>query len=284
MNIEFALKNAKSELKNKNIESFSLDAELLLMHILKLSRVELVTKSHILIEQNQQQEYFSLVQRRLKLEPVQYILNKAEFMGLDFYVDENVLIPRGDTECLVEEVLSYINKNECRSVIDICTGSGCIPISLLSLSKSITKITAVDISPEALSVAKKNAKCHSVYDKINFVESDMFERIPLTMKGEIDVIISNPPYIDTKKIALLDENVKNYEPILALDGKENGLYFYRVLAKNSKDYLRDSGKIFIEIGSDQANFIKDIFIKEGYKKIEIKKDLSGLDRVMIVDR
>jgi len=284
LDIESLLKSAKNNLKSKNIESYSLDAELLLMHVLDMSRVELVTKSHIAIELDKQQEYFLLVERRLNFEPVQYILNKAEFMGLDFYVDKNVLIPRGDTECLVEEVLLYIEKNNCVNVIDICTGSGCIPISLISLSKSLTQITAVDISPEALSVAKKNATRHNVYDKISFVESDMFESIPLTMKKEVDVIISNPPYIDTREIGLLKENVKNYEPILALDGKEGGLYFYKEIAKKSKDYLKTDGKIFMEIGSEQADLVKDIFLKEGYKDTKVKKDLSGLDRIMVVDR
>ena len=282
--IDDVLKNAKLKLKSVDIPTFSLDAELLLMHILKISRVELVTKSHTILTSLEQEEYFKLIQRRLKLEPVQYIINKSEFMGLDFYVDKHVLIPRGDTECLVEEALNYINKNKCKNIIDMCTGSGCISVSISYLSPYVDRVTAVDISKDALSVARQNAIFHNVFDKINFVESDMFSNLQSDMKNSIDLIISNPPYIDTEIIDTLGENVKNYEPILALDGKEQGLYFYKEIAKKSKFYLNKSGKLFLEIGFDQAHSVQNIFLEAGYKKVNVIKDLSGLDRVIVVDR
>lgn len=282
--IQNVLKYAKKQLQNNNFDTFSLDAELLLMHTLNLSKVELITKSDIVMTLDQQKEYYNLIQRRLKFEPIQYIINKAEFMGLEIYVDKNVLIPRSDTECLVEYAIENINKNKCKNIIDMCTGSGCISLSLLKFCPCIDKIVAVDISEEALCVSKKNFNLHNVINKVDLILSDMFLNIPNNKKNMVDIIISNPPYIDTKFINYLPKNVINFEPRLALDGKEQGVYFYKQLAKNSKIYLNKNGKIFMEIGFDQAKLVEDIFLKEGYNKVEVKKDLSGLDRVIIVDR
>lgn len=282
--IQSVLKNAKKQLYNNKIETFSLDAEVLLMHILNISRVELITKSYVTMSLLQQQEYYNLIQRRIKHEPVQYIVNRSEFMSLDFYVDNKVLIPRSDTECLVEEAINYINKTSSNSVIDMCTGSGCISISLLKHCNCINKMLAVDISEDALCIAKKNAKLHNVLDKLEIIKSDMFLNIPHNFKNKIDVIISNPPYIDTHEISNLGINVKNFEPIIALDGKDKGLFNFKVIAKNAKLFLKPHGKIFLEIGYNQGELVKDIFLNENYKNVIVKKDLSGLDRVVVVDR
>ena len=267
------IKTALSEAKIDN-----LDAQLLLMEVTGLSKVELITKDCQELNENQIEYYKELVKRRENHEPIQYILNKTEFMGLNFYVDKNVLIPRADTELLVEEALFYIENKNLKTAIDLCAGSGCIGISVAKLS-GIEKMTCVDISQEALAIAQKNAISNGVEQKINFTKSDMFTDIR-SNKKEVDILLSNPPYIETEIIKTLENNVKNYEPKLALDGKDDGLYFYRIIAKNAKDYLTDEGIIILEIGYNQKKSIEKLF--ENYDDIIIKKDYAGLDRIAII--
>ena len=204
--------------------------------------------------------------------PVQYIVNKAYFCGLPLYVDENVLIPRFDTEVLVEEVLNLGDKN--KKILDVCTGSGAIAIALKKLGK-FERVDALDISEEALKIAKKNAK--ALECDINFLKSDMFSS--LTSENKYDIIVSNPPYIQSHIVDSLERQVKDFEPRLALDGDIDGMKFYKIIEKNFMNFLSPGGILALEIGYDEASDIKNLFED---KKVIIKKDLAGLDRAAIV--
>lgn len=212
------------------------------------------------------------VEKRLTNMPVQYIVNKAYFCGLPLYVDENVLIPRFDTEVLVEEVLSLGDKN--KKILDVCTGSGAIAIALKKLGK-FERVDALDISEEALKIAKNNAK--ALECDINFLKSDMFSS--LTSENKYDIIVSNPPYIQSHIVDSLERQVKDFEPRLALDGDIDGMKFYKIIEKNFMNFLSPGGILALEIGYDEASDIKNLFED---KKVIIKKDLAGLDRVAIV--
>lgn len=212
------------------------------------------------------------VEKRLTNMPVQYIVNKAYFCGLPLYVDENVLIPRFDTEVLVEEVLNLGDKN--KKILDVCTGSGAIAIALKKLGK-FERVDALDISEEALKIAKKNAK--ALECDINFLKSDMFSS--LTYENKYDIIVSNPPYIQSHIVDSLERQVKDFEPRLALDGDIDGMKFYKIIEKNFMNFLSPGGILALEIGYDEASDIKNLFED---KKVIIKKDLAGLDRVAIV--
>lgn len=206
--------------------------------------------------------------------PIQYITNKQEFMGLDFYVDSNVLIPQPDTEILVEEVIN--NCKEDAKILDLCTGSGAIGVSIAKNIRG-SKVTMSDISDKALEIAKKNAKSNEVIEKCNFILSDMFENV----QEKFDAIVSNPPYIQTKVIKTLDKEVQN-EPKLALDGGEDGLEFYKVIAKNAYKYLNDSGVLALEIGYDQKEEVIELLeLEDKYTDIYCKKDLAGNDRIIV---
>ena len=220
-------------------------------------------------EQKTQYKYF--VEERAKRIPLQHLTKEQEFMGLSFEVNEHVLIPRQDTEVLVETVLEDLEEN--MRVLDICTGSGCILISLLKIMRGV-KGVGVDISEEALEVARRNAQKHDT--EAVFIQSDLFENV----EGTYDVIVSNPPYIKTEEIEKLEEEVKLHDPMLALDGKEDGLYFYRKIIKESRKYLKRNGKLYFEIGNTQGEEVKTLMEEEGFANVKIKKDLAGLDRVV----
>ena len=214
------------------------------------------------------------VKKRLGHMPIQYILNKAYFCGLPLYVNENVLIPRFDTEVLVEEVLKISKKDKSKRILDICTGSGAIAIALKKLG-GFERVDALDISDKALEVAKRNA--NELDLDINFLKSDMFSS--LTCENKYDIIVSNPPYIQSDVVDTLESEVKDFEPRLALDGDADGMKFYKIIAKNYENYLADNGVLALEIGYDEADDIRALF--EG-KNVVIKKDLANLDRVAII--
>lgn len=216
-------------------------------------------------------KFLSMVLERAKHIPLQYLTNRQNFCGLDFYVDSSVLIPRLDTEVLVEYILQHEKNVE---GLDVCTGSGCIGISLKKLGR-FENITAVDISEEALKVAKKNAKFHNV--KIQWIQSDMFQDIP---QMSYDFIVSNPPYIRSDIVEELDDEVKKHEPRLALDGDADGLRFYRILADEGRKYLKKDGRIYLEIGFDQAKQVRDLLLAAGFYDIHVIKDLADHDRVI----
>lgn len=214
--------------------------------------------------------YEQALERREKHIPLEYITNETEFMGLPFYVDENVLIPRQDTECLVEEVLKI---SEGKDVLDLCTGSGCIGISLAVLGKC-RSVTLSDISAEALAVAEKNAGTN--HADVTVLESDLFKNID----RKFDVIVSNPPYIRTEEIGKLMPEVRDYEPRLALDGREDGLLFYRSIIRESSRFLRPGGALCFEIGYNQGEAVREQMLAAGFAQVVIKKDLAGLDRIV----
>lgn len=222
----------------------------------------------------QEQVYFALTRQRCGRMPLQYLTGEQEFMGLPFCVNEHVLIPRQDTEVLVEEAIRVIQKEMPEAaVLDLCTGSGCIGISIQSFCSN-TQVTAADISEDALKVAQKNAKENQV--PVKFVHSDLFKEI----SGSYDMIVSNPPYIPSKVIETLMPEVRDHEPIKALDGKEDGLYFYLQGYRESVAYLKPGGYLLYEIGHDQGEAVSSYMRENGFDEIEVIRDLAGLDRVV----
>ena len=278
MKIEELLRYGKEKLEKQKIEDASIISRILVQYVLKIDRNKLIINKNDNVDINKENEYKEYIEKIIKGKPVQYITNNQEFMRLNFYVDENVLIPQPDTEILVEEVIKSIDIKENIEILDMCTGSGCIGISLAKNIEN-TKVTLVDISKEAIEIAKKNAIQNGVENKVTFIQSDMFENV----KGKFDIIVSNPPYIKTNIIQTLDKQVQN-EPHIALDGGEDGLDFYKILINEAHKYLKKDGKIFLEIGYDQKQEVESLAKQsKHYKKIETIKDLSQNDRVIILE-
>lgn len=265
------LQAAQIKLREQEIADADVDAWYLLTYVFQLSRAEFLLNQNKISTLEDEIRFFDLIEQRANHIPLQHITGVQEFMGLEFHVSKDVLIPRQDTESLVEEAWKV---SEHKSVIDMCTGSGCIIISLAKLC-SLSKAVGVDISEKALSIARKNAK--ELKADVEFIQSNLFDGI----QGEFDIVISNPPYIPTKEIETLMPEVKNHEPILALDGSQDGLLFYHQIALEAKDVLKKDGYIFFEIGYNQGQEVKEILQTQGFYDIKIKKDLSGLDRVVI---
>lgn len=258
-------------LEQKQIEDAKLDAWLLLEFTTGISRADYYGNPSQVISQEKICRYKNYIERRARHIPLQHITGVQEFMGFSFQVNEQVLVPRQDTEVLVEEVLGNLKAGE--RVLDMCTGSGCILLSLLKLCKGVTG-TGVDISKEALTVAKANARELEV--EAQFLESDVFEKV----QGSYDVIVSNPPYIKTRIIEGLQEEVKLHDPMLALDGKGDGLFFYRRIIEEAGEHLCSGKKLYFEIGHDQGNEVAQLMEDTGFTDVHIKKDLAGLDRVV----
>ena len=278
MNIKEALDFGKKYLNEKNIDDSTLKCKVVLSEILSVQKEFLIIHDLQNLNKNQETKYKEFLVRLADNEPLQYIINRQEFMKLNFFVDNNVLIPQPDTEILVEKIIEISKStNKKLKILDLCTGSGAIAISL---AKNIinSEIYASDISKEALNIAKLNVKKNEV--QINLIESDLFENIH---EYDFDIIVSNPPYIKSEIIDLLDEEVKK-EPVLALDGGNDGLDFYRIIAIKAKDYLKENGILALEIGYDQKDQINEILKYEGYKQIENIKDLANNDRVIICRR
>lgn len=277
MTIKEALDKGTIMLKGENLDSPKLKARLLLQDILEKPRQYLLVHDLEPISKNVQEKYFENVQKVKSGTPIEHITHIKEFMKLNFYVDENVLIPRQDTEVLVEEVINIAKKTNSKKILDLCTGSGAIAVSLAKYI-SEAEITAIDISSKALMVAKKNAKINEVEDKITFIKSDLFNQIK---NQKFDIIVSNPPYIKKEDIKKLDKEVQK-EPIIALDGGIDGLDFYKIIAKNSYFYLKYGGYLALEIGYDEKESVIDIIEKENqYINTYSKKDLYGNDRIVV---
>lgn len=248
---------------------------MLLANILKCKREELIINSEKEVEEKEKNEFTNGIYKIAKRYPVEYILGKKEFMKMTFFVNEDVLIPRADTEILVEEVLELSKDKD--KVLELCTGSGVIAISLAKYGEGLS-ITATDISEKALEVAKENAKNLLENSQIKFIKSDMFENI----NGKFDIIVSNPPYI---KRDVIKEYLLEYEPHLALDGGEDGLDFYKTIVDNAYKYLNPNGIIALEIGYDQREEVVDLIEKsKKYKDVYCKKDLFGNSRVIVCKR
>lgn len=261
----------KDRLTEAKIPEAELDARLLLEEVCGTDRNDLLVHGDKEIPPEQCDRYVEYIQRRQKREPLQQITGYQEFMGLRFKVTPDVLIPRQDTEILVEEVMRYVHDG--MHILDMCTGSGCILLSLLKYSNDCEG-TGCDISEPALKVAEGNAKELSL--NASFVQSNLFENI----SGKYEFIVSNPPYIPTGVIPTLMEEVRDHEPVSALDGREDGLYFYREIVEKAGEYLYPGGMLFFEIGYDQAEKVSSLMRKAGYQEVTVCKDLAGLDRVV----
>lgn len=271
MNYKELYEWGREQLKAAGIEEAGLDARLLLEATCHTGKHDLLVHGDRVIEAEQENSYVNHVEQRRMHRPLQYILGYQEFMGYTFRVNQHVLIPRQDTEILVEEVLR--NLHDGQSILDMCTGSGCILLSLLKYSNHC-KGVGVDISPEALAVATENAE--GLQLTAEFVESDLFEAV----SGKYDIIVSNPPYIETAVIDTLSEEVRNNEPRLALDGDIDGLFFYRRIIAEATSYLYSGGMLFFEIGYEQASAVADLMKESSFREVEVVKDLAGLDRVV----
>lgn len=276
MNLKEILKYGKEELIKNNIEDASIIAKELAEHIFKITRAQMIANNDMEFSKDQTDNYINSIKKISTGIPIQYITNNQEFMNLNFYVDENVLIPQPDTETLVEEVINEYKEKKCE-ILDLCTGSGAIAISLAKYINE-SNIVASDISMKALQIAKLNAEKNLVRKKIEFIESDMFNKI---YKDDFDIIVSNPPYIKTKVTEELDKQVKN-EPYIALDGGADGLKFYKIIIENAYKYIKNEGKVFLEIGYDQKNELINLFKENNhYENIYSKKDLGGNDRIIV---
>lgn len=275
--IRLALDEAIEALQKHNVPHAKLDAILLLEHVLEVDRVYILIHGDEVMSKTAYGLYKDMVTRRKKGKPLQYIIGHTEFMGLTFKVNEHVLIPRQDTEILVEEAMKCIDEHPITHILEVGTGSGCIPISICAKYSHI-KVTTVDISQEALEVARENAKYHGVDDRITCIHSNVFEHI--NKDERYDLIISNPPYIKADDIAGLMREVRNHEPISALDGGTDGLDFYRRISQDSIEIASDECYIFYEVGHNQSIEVKEILENVGYKDVGIIKDLAGINRVV----
>lgn len=277
MTIKEAINQGVIMLKNENIESPKIKARVVLEHTLKKTREYLIIYDKKEITAQQRDEYVRNIKRLIQGEPLQYITGMQEFMKLKFLVNKNVLIPRQDTEILVEEVIKIAKNFEKPEILDLCTGSGAIAVSIAKYVEN-AKITAVDISKDALEVAKKNARFNGVAKNVEFIESDMFKKLKAR---KFDIIVSNPPYIPSSDIKVLPKDVQR-EPLIALDGGKTGLDFYNLIAEEGFKYLNVGGYICMEIGYDQRRDVKDIFDSySAYDETYCRKDLCENDRVVI---
>lgn len=267
------------KLAEEGIEEFSLDAWYLLEYVTGVSKAMYFAEPERAVSEENADRYIDCIRRRAAHIPLQHITGEQEFMGYPFCVNEHVLIPRQDTEILVEEAIQVMRPK--MKVLDMCTGSGCIVLSILKMCREKYYMTdlqgiGADVSEEALKVARENGRRLGV--PVTWIQSDLFAKIPEEEK--YDVIVSNPPYIETAVIDTLQEEVRLHDPYIALDGKEDGLYFYRRIISEAGKYLKTQGKLMFEIGCDQAKAVEELMKNAGYEQITVKKDLAGLDRVV----
>lgn len=270
-NLKSALESAILYLQKQGIREARQDAWLLLEHVCGISHSTYFVHSEDEMPEEQFTKYEALVEKRGEHIPLQQLTGEAWFYGIPFFVNEHVLIPRQDTEVLVEEALRGLPKNA--RILDLCTGSGCILTSLLVMRKDCTGVGA-DLSEEALEVARKNGS--QAGGRASFVKSDLFANV----EGTFDVIASNPPYIRTDVIETLMPEVRDHEPRMALDGSADGLLFYRKITEQAGAYLKEGGKICFEIGYDQGSQVQELMENHGFTDVQVLKDLAGLDRVV----
>ncbi|HEX9974889.1 MAG TPA: peptide chain release factor N(5)-glutamine methyltransferase, partial [bacterium] len=270
-------------LAKKGIENARLNAELLVGHVLNLSRVQLYLNFEKSVTAEELEQVRNLLKRRANHEPIQYILEATEFYSLKIKLNRHTLIPRPETEILIDTVLDHCTKfgmkKETIQILDIGTGSGNIAIALAK-NLANSRITAIDIQSEALTIARQNAEYHQLQDRIDFIQQDIFD-IKLSFPEKFDVIVSNPPYISREEIDSLQDEIKNFEPYIALDGGSDGLAFYHHLTNLAPSHLAQDGFIAVEIGANQADRIKNIFANSAlFLYIEIINDLNKLPRVL----
>lgn len=265
-------REGKETLERAGIAEAELDAWYLLEYVTGISRASYYGDPGRVVSEEDLCRYRECIEKRAVHIPLQHITGEQEFMGLSFRVNDQVLIPRQDTETLVEEALKYAMPG--MRVLDLCTGSGCILISLLHFCPGLTGVGS-DISAEALKMARTNGQRLHVEERAQWLCGDLFEKVA----GAFDLIISNPPYIRSAEIEELQEEVRLYDPRIALDGAEDGLLFYRRIIEESKSYLKNGGRLLFEIGCDQGRDVAELLENAGYTEVSVKKDLAGLDRV-----
>ena len=271
MNLSELLKQASEALAQSGSQHPRLEAELIISHFSGIDRLELNLHADDLVSEETQIKIEDAVRRRSSREPIQYILGETEFYGFPIKVNPAVLITRPETELLVEKILT--ENSDIKSILEIGTGSGCIAIALKKLLP-IARVTATDISAQALKVAQQNAEINKV--EIDFIQSDLFQNIA----GRFDLIVSNPPYIPPKEYENLPDEIRKFEPQNALLAKEDGVYFYCRILEQAKEYLNENGKIYFEIGHDQAERIREIALQNSFEQIEVFRDLNDFERMM----
>ncbi len=271
LTLQMIYKEGAETLEHAGIPDAKLDAWYLLEYVTGISRASYFGDPKREVPEEQAESYREVILRRAGHIPLQHITGEQEFMGYSFLVNPDVLIPRQDTETLTEEALKFTEPG--MKVLDMCTGSGCILISLMKKCHGLTG-TGCDISEKALKTARENGR--RVQVEASWIQSDLFEQI----SERFDLIVSNPPYIRTGVIEELQEEVRLHDPWIALDGKKDGLYFYRRIIAESTGYIRDNGALMFEIGHDQAEDVVRLMEEAGYTQIRVKKDLAGLDRVV----
>jgi len=277
-----ALNGASDYLQNKGIKSSRLNAELLLSHILNCKRLELYLSFDRPLQKSEIDSYRELLKRRSTFEPLQYIIGKVEFYGLEFEVNQSVLIPRPETELLVEAVIESVAKDENINILDIGSGSGNISIALAKNIPSCT-VVGIDISEEAIETSTRNAKLNGVESQLMFVKKNILNGIEIN-ENSFDVVVSNPPYVSVADFVNLDPELRLYEPQIALTDEIDGLSFYRNISVLSRSLLKNNGKLFFEIGAGQSDAVKKILIDSDYKNIVIIKDYSDIERVIIGEK
>jgi release factor glutamine methyltransferase len=264
-------------LEKKEIESPRVNAELLLAHTLRCKRLDLYLSYDRPLNEDEINIYREFIRRRSKSEPLQYIIGKVEFYGLDFKVNPSVLIPRQETEILVEVIINSVRKDDKIKILDIGVGSGNISVSLAN-QLPFTEITAMDNSLPALETAKENAKLHNVLERIKFVKHDI--NSDDLFNEEFDIVVSNPPYISKEEFPNLKDELKIYEPKDALTDYSNGLSYFRIISDKAKKLLKGKGKIFFEVGQGQAEDVKIILSENNFSEISVVKDYLKIDRVV----
>lgn len=279
--IKEVLYRAQKGLKENNIESYYIDSLILLCFVLNCDKAYLTIYCNNYLNKKQIEKYFKLISLRKKNMPVKYITGICEFMSLDFYVNRNVLIPRPDTEILVEEAIKKINGDIRVKILDLCCGSGCIGISICHYLKNADCLM-YDISRRALKVAKKNIIKHNLNERIKLKKGNV---LSLKIKDRFDLIVSNPPYINERDYYNLEDDVKLYEPKIALLSEYDEFKFYRAIINNFSDNLKSGGYLLFEVSYNQSEYISQVIIEsKNFKDIEIIKDLNGIDRVLIAKK
>jgi release factor glutamine methyltransferase len=261
------------------------EAETLIAHILNRPRLDLYRADDLALDPDQQEAFTRLIRRRASREPLQYILGLQEFWGLEFRVTADTLIPRPETELLIEAVLERVGRPAPPiMLVDLCTGSGCLAVTLGTLYPT-SRILATDHSPAALEVARSNALRHGMMGRIEFVEGDLLEPLAsMSLHHRINVITANPPYVPTGELDRLQPEVRFHEPRLALDGGREGLDYYRRILPGALEFLRPGGHLFLEVGIRQAFPVRDMSEQMGWRIDQIKKDLSGIDRIVVLTK
>lgn len=266
-------------LKEANIDTYILDTQLLLGKVLGKDKLYLITNKEEGVSKFKEREFYSLIEKRKNKMPISYILKTTEFMGLDLHVEEGVLIPRGDTEILVEETLKFMDEDKEYEVCDLCCGSGAIGISIAHFREN-TKVDLIDYYDVPEKVTKRNIVKQKLSNRAKFIKSDLLNEV-INQQKKYDILVSNPPYIKEEVIDTLMEDVKDYEPHTALSGGNDGLDFYRRIVDDSDKILKENGILAFEIGHDQGEEVSNLMIEKGYKNVRVVKDLAGLDRVVI---